>query len=193
MLDEHGRPITGASLWSLGVEASTQTYYQYVVCGRTDEAGQYCITGNGYDESTPIVVVTAPDRAIVVRQGAHKGMQLDIPPVTLPMARLLRGTAVTAGGRPVSGVKVGLWGGNDDRWNEPRFRALCRRSHYPSEMIVGWRFTKTDASGCFAFGELPPGTYDLEFCDEHGKVLELLTDLVVTAADPRPLQVTLPK
>ncbi|MBM4060786.1 MAG: carboxypeptidase regulatory-like domain-containing protein [Planctomycetes bacterium] len=179
LVDERGAPLAGAAVAAFGVESNTQIYFHFAAVGRSDADGRFELTGLGYDEQIPTLLAGGEGRALVGREGGHKGIELDYGTVVVPGPRLLRGCVVDADGEPVVGVEVGLWGGNDDRFAEDRLREESRCRHDGVEMVAGWRFHRTAADGRFAFGDLPRGTYEVEVRGVQGARLGLVTGVQV--------------
>lgn len=193
VVDREGKPIAGLYVGLFGTVHDGKNQFHDWPSGRTDGEGRFRV--QGLREDLP--------GTLIVRGEGHASLVYHLPPadargvmqagtIVMPPARVVRGRLVDADGKPLARVKVGLWGTNGDRevlaklstGNSPGGWDLLR-------MYVALRNVRTDDYGAFAFGDVPPGTYDLVVYGEDNTRLETVKDIVVEASgDPKPVVVT---
>lgn len=192
VVDAAGKGIAGLYVALVGTVHDGRDQFHDWAAGTTDAEGRFRL--QGLREDLPgTLVVRGEGRASLVYHlpPADRDGVMHAGTIAMPVARVLRGVVVGDDGKPLARVKVGLWGTNGDR---EKLAALVQGNGLQGwdllRMYVALRDLRTDDQGAFAFGDLPPGTYDLMCYGERNERLHSEKGIVVTAdADPAPLRV----
>ena len=182
----------------VGMVHDGRNQYHNWIPTRTKADGRFHVRGLRPDLSH-VVLVKRDGWATVVyhlpKQDA-KGVR-DAGVIRMREPRLLLGRITDWDNKPIVGLKVGLWGTNEDR---SRLTPGAKKE-LPASRLVGWgllrsyvamRKVQTDADGRFGFGDLAQGNYDLVVYDERNRKIANHRGIRIAAdADPDSIKLSI--
>lgn len=188
VVDVDGKPLPGLYVALLGTVHDGRNQFHDWAAGRTDAEGRFRLQGLREDLPATLMI-RGEGRASLVYHLSPPGKDgvMQAGTIVMPVARVVRGRAIDAAGKPIARTKVGLWGTNGDR---ERMAALPKGQHLKGwellKSYVALRSVRTDDHGQFAFGDVAPGSYELVL---HGERRTETRQLVVEAGtDPMPIE-----
>lgn len=197
VIDSRGQPLASAYVQVFGSVHNGMDQYHNCLSTYTDAEGRYRIGGLRAD-LLPVLVLRKDGLAtkVFALPPAEDGVR-EAGTLALPQARIVRGTAVDAEGKPLAHAAVSIWGLNRDAHDLDPGGELQRRGD--DDHATGWglldmyvcqRTSRTDHLGRFAFGDVAAGDWRIAVYDESRNIIGRSGDLVVEAArDPAPVRV----
>jgi protocatechuate 3,4-dioxygenase beta subunit len=188
-----GEPVAGVYVAVVGMAHDGTTHRHDWLSARTGPDGSFQVAGLHPDLQHVVQVRQLGLSTLVYNLPSAEKDVKKVDVVRLRPPRVLRGRLVGADSKPLPLVKVGLWGCNDDRQRLAEWVEGPRRGSWDLlKRYVAYRNVHTDANGCFAFGDLADGTYDLLVYNEQNQILGERRGVKVEAGrDPDPIEVSI--